>query len=72
MPYRMPVPGLYMSNGVWPVGLSWMAAGYNAAQVVAADAGVRVQPWWVARPCEWYSRNLARLMDRDAAASQAG
>ena len=44
MPYRMPVPGLYMSNGVWPVGLSWMAAGYNAAQVVAADAGVRDQP----------------------------
>ena len=28
--------GLYMSNGVWPVGLSWMAAGYNAAQVVAS------------------------------------
>ena len=41
MPYRMPLGGLYMSNGVWPVGLSWMAAGYNAAQTVAEDAGVR-------------------------------
>ena len=69
MPYRMPVAGLYMSNGVWPVGLSWMAAGYNAAQVVAADAGVRDQPWWTARPCEWYSRNLPSLLARDAAAS---
>jgi len=69
MPYRMPVAGLYMSNGVWPVGLSWMAAGYNAAQVVAADAGVRDQPWWTARPCEWYSRNLPSLLARDTAAS---
>jgi phytoene dehydrogenase-like protein len=71
MPYRMPIPGLYMSNGVWPVGLSWMAAGYNAAQVVAADARVRDQPWWTARPCEWYSRNLPRLLARDTAASFA-
>jgi phytoene dehydrogenase-like protein len=65
MPYRMPLPGLYMSNGVWPVGLSWMAAGYNAAQVVAADAGVRQRDWWRSRPCEWYSRNLHRLLSRD-------
>lgn len=71
MPYRMPIGGLYMSNGVWPVGLSWMAAGYNAAQVVAADAGVRDQPWWTSRPCEWYSRNLPRLLARDTAASFA-
>jgi len=71
MPYRMPIAGLYMSNGVWPVGLSWMAAGYNAAQVVAADAGVRDQPWWTSRPCEWYSRNLPSLLARDATASFA-
>ncbi len=71
MPYRMPIPGLYMSNGVWPVGLSWMAAGYNAAQVVAADAGVRDQPWWTSRPCEWYFRNLPGLLARDTAASFA-
>jgi phytoene dehydrogenase-like protein len=65
MPYRMPVPGLYMSNGVWPVGLSWMAAGYNAAQVVAADLGVRDQSWWTSRPCEWYEHNLPRLLARE-------
>jgi phytoene dehydrogenase-like protein len=62
MPYRMPFTGLYMSNGVWPVGLSWMAAGYNAAQVVAQDAGVRNQRWWKARPVQWYVRNLDRLL----------
>jgi phytoene dehydrogenase-like protein len=70
MPYRMPLGGLYMSNGVWPVGLSWMAAGYNAAQVVAEDAGVREQQWWRARPCEWYLDNLDRLLtplERDRA-----
>jgi phytoene dehydrogenase-like protein len=62
MPYRMPVEGLYMSNGVWPVGLSWMAAGYNAAHTIAEDAGVRGQSWWSSRPCEWYLRNLDRLL----------
>jgi phytoene dehydrogenase-like protein len=63
MPYRMPIDGLYMSNGVWPVGLSWMAAGYNAAGVVAQDAGVREQAWWKARPVEWYLDNLDRLLE---------
>ena len=62
MPYRMPIGGLYMSNGVWPVGLSWMAAGYNAAGVVAGDAGIEPPSWWRARPCEWYLRNLDRLL----------
>ena len=59
---RMPFGALYMSNGVWPVGLSWMAAGYNAAGVIAQDAGVRRQQWWKARTCEWYARNLDRLL----------
>jgi len=63
MPYRMPIDRLYMSNGVWPVGLSWMAAGYNAAGVVAQDAGVREQAWWKARPVEWYLDNLDRLLE---------
>jgi phytoene dehydrogenase-like protein len=62
MPYRMPLERLYMSNGVWPVGLSWMAAGYNAAQVIAEDAGVPRPDWWRARPCEWYLGNLDRLV----------
>jgi phytoene dehydrogenase-like protein len=77
MPYRMPIRNLYMSNGVWPVGLSWMAAGYNAAQVVAQDAGVRNQSWWKARPCEWYIHNLPRLLaplgiSRDVVSGHAG
>jgi phytoene dehydrogenase-like protein len=70
MPYRMPLGGLYMSNGVWPVGLSWMAAGYNAAQTIADDAGVREQSWWKARPCEWYLRNLDRLIGASGAAAR--
>jgi phytoene dehydrogenase-like protein len=63
MPYRMPVDGLYMSNSVWPLGLTWMAAGYNAAQVVAEDLGVRSQPWWNARPVGWFLENIERLLE---------
>jgi phytoene dehydrogenase-like protein len=63
MPYRMPVGSLYMSNAVWPLGLSWMAAGYNAAQVVADDLGVRNQTWWNARPVAWFLQNIGRLLE---------
>jgi hypothetical protein len=41
LPYRSPVPGLYLSNSVWPTSLSWMAPGYNAACAVAEDMGIR-------------------------------
>jgi phytoene dehydrogenase-like protein len=63
MPYRMPIAGLYMSNSVWPLGLTWMAAGYNAAQVVAEDLGVRHQAWWVHRPVAWFLNNIERLLE---------
>ena len=63
MPYRMPIRGLYMSNSVWPLGLTWMAAGYNAAQVVAENLGVRNQPWWTHRPVAWFLSNIGRLLE---------
>jgi phytoene dehydrogenase-like protein len=63
MPYKMPVRSLYMSNSVWPLGLTWMAAGYNAAQAVAEDLGVRNQPWWSARPVAWFLDNIAELLE---------
>jgi phytoene dehydrogenase-like protein len=50
LPYKTSVPGLYMSNSVWPTSLSWMAPGYNAAKVVAADAGLAVPDWWCSTP----------------------
>jgi phytoene dehydrogenase-like protein len=63
MPYRMPIGHLYMSNGVWPLGLTWMAAGYNAAQVVAEDLGIRNQVWWTHRPVAWFLSNIGRLLE---------
>ena len=70
MPYRMPIRGLYMSNSVWPLGLSWMAAGYNAAQVVAQDLGVRHQSWWTHRPVAWFLQNIERLLESLEAAAR--
>lgn len=61
MPYRLPIEGLYMSNSVWPLGLTWMAAGYNAASVVAEDLGMRHPEWWRARPVTWFLRNVDQL-----------
>ena len=62
MPYRMPVQGLYMSNNVWPLALSWMAPGYNAASAVAEDLGIRNQPWWSSRSGDWFLRNIPKLI----------
>ena len=50
LPYRTSIPGLYMSNSVWPTSLSWMAPGYNVAKVVAADIGVTPPGWWSSAP----------------------
>ncbi|MEN3340937.1 MAG: hypothetical protein V7644_341 [Actinomycetota bacterium] len=50
VPYRTAIPGLYMSNSVWPTSMSWLAPGYNAACAVAEDLGVRGQAWWAAPP----------------------
>jgi len=55
LPYRSPVDRLYLSNGVWPPALSWMAAGYNAATVVAEDLAIRERPWWRHEPMDWFS-----------------
>jgi phytoene dehydrogenase-like protein len=55
LPYRTPVDRLYLSNGVWPPALSWLAAGYNAATVVAEDLGIRDQPWWRHEPASWFA-----------------
>lgn len=63
MPYRMPMRSLYMATSTWPLALTWMAAGYNAAQVVAEDLGIRNQPWWVARPVTWFLRNISQLLE---------
>lgn len=63
MPYRMPIGHLYMATSTWPLALTWMAAGYNAAQVVAEDLGVRNQPWWVHQPVGWFLRNIERLLE---------
>jgi len=62
MPYRMPIKGLYMANGVWPLQFSIMGGGYNAASAVAEDMGIREQPWWTHKPVEWFFKNLERNM----------
>lgn len=54
LPYRSPVDRLYLSNGVWPPALSWLAAGYNTATVVAEDLGIRDRPWWRHEPMDWF------------------
>jgi phytoene dehydrogenase-like protein len=58
LPYRSPVDRLYLSNGVWPPALSWLAAGYNAATVVAEDLGIRDQPWWRHEPASWFAGQM--------------
>jgi phytoene dehydrogenase-like protein len=55
LPYRTPVDRLYLSNAVWPPALSWLAAGYNAATVVAEDLAIRDQPWWRHEPGAWFA-----------------
>ena len=56
LPYRTPVRRLYLSNGVWPPALSYLAAGTNAAEVVARDAGLPWPAWWRHEPGDWLAQ----------------
>ena len=55
LPYRAAIPGLYLSNSVWPTSLSWMAPGHNVARVVAADVGIAPPTWWSSTPLPSFS-----------------
>jgi len=44
---RTPFGKLYLSNSIWPIGVSNLGAGYVTASIVAEDLGVRAdQDWW--------------------------
>ena len=52
------LPGLYLSNSIWPFGTSNLGSGYVAASVVAEDLGVRdKQDWWRHKAIEPGSRS---------------
>ena len=53
-----------LSKGTWPIAFTWCATGYIGACVVAADLGIRDQPWWKSRPGDYLARNGKRFMKR--------
>ena len=57
---RTPIKRLYLSNSIHPQATTNLAAGYNAACIVAEDLGVRDQPWWRNRPLEWWWDSLRK------------
>jgi len=59
-PPRTPIKGLYLSNGIWPVGTSAAPSGYIAANAVIKDLGIRKPDWWSSVGAEWLLRYLER------------
>jgi phytoene dehydrogenase-like protein len=55
------IPGLYLSNSIYPFGATHLATGYLAANEVAEDIGCRDVEWWRAKPFEWFLANLPRI-----------
>jgi phytoene dehydrogenase-like protein len=55
------IPGLYLSNSIYPFGATHLATGYLAANEVAEDLGCRDADWWCSKPFEWFLENLARI-----------
>lgn len=52
------LPGLYLSNSIHPMSASWLSTGYLAAREVAEDTGCLEQPWWQARPWDWFMDHM--------------
>ncbi|MBW2421652.1 MAG: NAD(P)/FAD-dependent oxidoreductase [Deltaproteobacteria bacterium] len=55
------IPGLYLSNSIYPFGATHLATGYLAAHEVAEDLGCRDAAWWRAKPFDWFFANLANI-----------
>ncbi len=55
------MPGLYLSNSIYPFGATHLATGYLTANEVAEDLGCRDVEWWRAKPFEWFLGNLAKI-----------
>jgi beta-carotene ketolase (CrtO type) len=55
------IPGLYLSNSIYPFGATHLATGYLAANEIAQDLGCRDVDWWRSKPFEWFMMNLARI-----------
>lgn len=51
---RTPIKKLYLSNGMWPWSMSWLASGYIAACEVIKDLGIERPSWWSHKCFDWY------------------
>ncbi|MDG6905388.1 MAG: NAD(P)/FAD-dependent oxidoreductase [Nitrososphaerota archaeon] len=51
---RTPIKKLYISNGMWPWGMSWLASGYIAATEIIRDLGMKKPDWWSHKCFEWF------------------
>lgn len=55
------IKNLYLSNSIWPAGISGLHCGYIAAGEVAEDCGIERPSWWRYRPSEWIAGNLDQI-----------
>jgi len=57
---RTPIEKLYLSNSVWPPGMSFVGAGYIAAEEIISDMGKQKPGWWCNEPLDWFTKFLAK------------
>ncbi len=57
---RTPIPGLYLSNSVWPPGMTFLGAGYIAADELLKDMGGSRPDWWCNEPLVWFTEFLGK------------
>ena len=57
---RTPIKKLYLSNGMWPWSMSWLASGYIAACEILNDLGMPKPDWWSHRVFDWYRDWVAK------------
>lgn len=59
---KTPIKNLYISNSIWPPGMTFLGSGYICADEVAKDLGVREKDWWTSKPLEYWQRFLGKFM----------
>ncbi|MFH1537694.1 MAG: NAD(P)/FAD-dependent oxidoreductase [bacterium] len=58
---RTPIKNLYLSNSVWPPGMTFLGAGYIAADEILKDTGSGRPDWWRNEPLDWHLKFLNKI-----------
>jgi phytoene dehydrogenase-like protein len=62
IPPKTPIENLYISNSIWPPGMTFLGSGYITGEEVAKYLEVREREWWKNKPLTYWQKFLGKFL----------